>query len=469
MNYYLAIDIGASSGRCILGHIEDKKLILNTIHRFENGVKKMDGHLCWDYLYLFNEIKNGLRKCYEIDCIPHSIAIDTWGVDFVLLDENENMLGQSVAYRDQRTEGMDDLLRNSISEEELYRKTGIQKQLFNSIYQLLAIKKDHPEYIEQANDFLMVPDFLNFLLTGQKVNEYTNATTTQLMNCESNTWDEALLEIIGNKTMFKPIHEAGYNLGNLRKEIVDKIGYDTKVVLVASHDTASAVLALPYADEDSLYISSGTWSLMGTMVKKAITSKVSQVKNFTNSGGVNNEFLYLKNIMGLWLIQEVNREFNRCYSYEQWCEMASTSTIESLIDCQNHRFVSPSSMVQEIQNYCKETNQDVPKEPKDIAAVVYRSLAKSYQQILKEFEQLSGKKISNLQIVGGGSQADFLNKITAIETGCRVSAGPIEGTAIGNLILQMMSANEIETLKSSKELIRNTFEIKEYMGGMKHE
>ncbi len=469
MNYYLAIDIGASSGRCILGSIENQKLVLETIHRFENGVRQNNGHLCWDYNYLFSEIVKGLKECKKLDKCPKSLAIDTWGVDFVLLDKNNNVLGDHIAYRDKRTLGMDDLLRKYISEESLYQKTGIQKQLFNSIYQLMAIKQSHPEYIEQAASFLMVPEYLNFLLTGKIVNEYTNATTTQLVNSSTYTWDQDLLEIIGNKDMFNKIEEPGYSLGQLRPAIVEEIGFDTEVILVASHDTASAVLALPYEDSDSLYISSGTWSLMGTLVKEAITSVDSQKLNFTNSGGVNKEYLYLKNIMGLWLIQEVSREFNGKYSYVQWCEMAESSSIKSIIDCQDNRFISPKSMIKEIQDYCIETNQAVPINENEIAAVVYNSLAESYRKTKEEFETLSRKTINKIQIVGGGSQADYLNKVTSIKTGCTVSAGPIEGTAIGNIIVQLLAQKEINSMSESKVLIRNTFSINQYSGGKKHE
>lgn len=462
MNYYLAVDIGASSGRCILGYIENEKLVLNEIYRFTNGLIYKNGHLCWDLDRLYKEIINGLKLCNEINKTPKYVGIDTWGVDFVLIDKNGNILGDTVAYRDHRTEGMDRELEKFIDPEQLYEKTGIQKQLFNSIYQLLSIKKTHPDELSKANNFLMIPDYLNYLLTGKKVNEYTNATTTQLVNTKSYTWDQELVELFENKNMFNDILLPQTNIGEIKLEIAKEIGYSCEVLLVASHDTASAVMAVPNNEDDSLYISSGTWSLMGTIMDVSITSENSRKLNFTNSGGYDKKYLYLKNIMGLWLIQEVNREYDCQYSYAQLCELAETSDIKSIIDCSDNRFLSPKSMINEIKTYCAETNQDIPQNEAELSAVIYNSLAMSYKKTIDEFEYLCNRKINRIQIVGGGSQADYLNRKTAELTGKKVSAGPVEATAIGNLICQLLTTKQLNDIQHAKEVIKNSFEIKDY-------
>ena len=284
--YYLAIDIGASSGRHILAHTEDGKMVLEEMYRFWNGMKEKDGELCWDVDQLFDEIVTGMKKCAEAGKIPVSMGIDTWAVDYVLLDEKDQKLGNSVGYRDGRTKGADEMVYEIIPEKELYARTGIQKQIFNTIYQLMAVKRDHPEYLREAKSLLMIPEYFNFLLTGKKAAEYTNATTTQLVNPETKDWDDELITRLGfPKEIFQKICRPGTVLGTLTEEIQKETGFDCNVILPATHDTGSAVMAVPSDSDDTLYISSGTWSLMGVECMQADCSMESMERNLTNEGG----------------------------------------------------------------------------------------------------------------------------------------------------------------------------------------
>lgn len=465
--YYLAIDIGASSGRHILAHMEGGKLILEEMHRFPNGLCDRDGEKCWDYEALFNEIKTGLRKCKEAGKLPVSVGVDTWGVDFVLLDENDEVLGNTVGYRDDRTQGMDDEVYKIIPEEELYARTGIQKAIFNSIYQLMAVKKGHPEYLEAAKTFLMVPDYFHYLLSGIKSNEYTEATTGQLVNPETKEWDLELIERLGYPTeIFQKISVPGTVIGELRPALQEEVGFNCKVVLPATHDTGSAVLAVPSNNPDTVYISSGTWSLMGVERMEADCSPESKKHNFTNEGGYQYRFRYLKNIMGLWMIQSVKKEMKEekglDWSYGEICEDASRQTISSLVDCNDDRFLAPDSMIQEIQKACRESGQQIPESYGEIASVIYNSLAKCYGDTISEIQEMTGKTYDSISVVGGGSNAEYLNVLTAEYTGRTVYAGPTEATAIGNIMVQMMANGELENLNTARDCVFHSFEVKTY-------
>ncbi|HWT26972.1 MAG TPA: FGGY family carbohydrate kinase, partial [Mobilitalea sp.] len=307
--YYLAVDIGASGGRHVLGWIEEGSFHIQQVYRFDNGMVNRNGHLCWDLTNIFHEIKNGLIKCREIGKIPYSMGIDTWGVDFVLLDTHNQILGDTIAYRDARTGGMDLLVNEIITPEALYDKTGIQKQIFNTIFQLTAIKNKNPEIMDKAQDLLMLPDYFNFLLTGNKYIEYTNATTTQLVDVRTKGWDYGLIDSLGfKKEIFKGLSAPGTSVGGFCDTIKDEIGFSCEVVLPACHDTGSAVLAVPAKEEDFLYISSGTWSLMGIESKQPYITKYNMEHNFTNEGGYEYRYRVLKNIMGLWMVQNVRKE-----------------------------------------------------------------------------------------------------------------------------------------------------------------
>ncbi len=461
--YYLAVDIGASSGRHMLAHLEDGKIVLEEIYRFSNEMIDRKGYKAWNVRRLFQEILSGMKKCAELGKIPYSMGIDTWAVDYVLLDENDRRIGETVAYRDKRTYGMDEEVYKLITEEQLYLRTGIQKQIFNTIYQLMALKKTEPGQLERAETFLMVPDYFNFLLTGRKVQEYTNATTTQLVNPATKDWDDELLEKLGIKrNIFQEIKMAGCEVGELEQEIQKQVGFNCKVILPPTHDTASAVVAVPSRKEETLYISSGTWSLMGTERLQADCSKESMLHNFTNEGGYGYRYRFLKNIMGLWMIQSVRKELVPDMSFAEICELAEKEKITSLVDVNDERFLAPESMVEEVRSACWETLQQVPKTIGEIAAVIYNSLANCYAMAAKEIEIITEQKYQELHIVGGGANADFLNKLTAKYTGKTVLAGPTEATALGNISVQMIAAGEFADLKETRKCIFDSFEIKLY-------
>ena len=452
--YYLAIDIGASSGRHMLASMKDGKIQLEEVYRFPNGMDDRNGTLCWDTERLFTEIKNGLKKCKEIGKIPVSMGIDTWGVDYVLLDKDDRILGDTVGYRDSRTNGMDDKVYEIISQSALYERTGIQKQIFNTIYQLMAVKETHPEYLEQAETFLMIPDYFHYLLTGVKKNEYTNATTGQLISPKTNDWDYELMEMLGyNTKMFQPVSMPGTVVGNFTEEVKNEVGFDCTVVLPATHDTGSAVLAVPTNDDNAVYISSGTWSLMGIERKEADCSLESMKANFTNEGGYDHRFRFLKNIMGLWMIQSVKKEFTEDLSFAQICEMASKETISSIVDCNDDCFLAPKSMIEAVQKFCRDTDQQVPETVGEIASVIYNSLAKCYGDTVEEIEDITGNKYDTIYVVGGGSNAEYLNELTAKYTGRKVSAGPSEATAIGNVIVQMLHDGVFTSLPEARTCV----------------
>lgn len=340
--YYLAVDIGASSGRHILAELRDGQMILQEVHRFQNGMEEKNGALCWDIEHLFSEIKAGMKKCGEIGKIPVSVSVDTWGVDFVLLDEKDQVIGDTVGYRDRRTEGMDHKVEAVIPQEELYRRTGIQKQSYNTIYQLQAIKEKHPEQLEKAENMLMLPDYFHFLLSGEKKMEYTIASTSQMLDAKTGDWDWELIEKLGfPKKIFRSVEMPGTLEGHLRKEVQEEVGYDCAVVLPASHDTGSAVLAVPAEGDDVVYISSGTWSLMGVERKEPDCSLESMRADFTNEGGYEHRYRYLRNIMGLWMIQSVKKEFKEELSFAQICERAEQEQIASIVDCNDASFMAP--------------------------------------------------------------------------------------------------------------------------------
>lgn len=461
--YYLAIDIGASSGRHMLASMKDGKMQLEEVYRFPNGMDDKNGTLCWNVERLFTEIKNGLKKCKEIGKLPVSMAIDTWGVDYVLLDKDDRILGDTVGYRDSRTEGMDEKVYEVIPQDELYARTGIQKQIFNTVYQLMAVKEYHPEYLEQAESILMIPDYFHFLLTGVKKNEYTNATTGQLVSPKTNDWDYEMIDMLGyNSKMFRPVSMPGTVVGEFTEEVQKEVGFNCTVVLPATHDTGSAVLAVPTNDDDAVYISSGTWSLMGIERKEADCSMESMKANFTNEGGYDHRFRYLKNIMGLWMIQSVKKEFAEDLSFAQICEMASKETISSIVDCNDDCFLAPKSMIKAVQDFCRKTGQQVPETVGEISSVIYNSLAKCYGDTVKEIEEITGKKYSTIYVVGGGSNAGYLNELTAKYTGKKVSAGPSEATAIGNVIVQMLHDGVFKDLPEARTCVRESFDVVMY-------
>ena len=461
--YYLAVDIGASGGRHILGWPENGKIRLEEVYRFPNGMKEADGSLCWDLPALFSEIVEGLRRCRKLGKIPSYMGIDTWGVDYVLLDGGNRVLGKTYGYRDRRTAGMPEKVYEKISPEELYARTGIQKQAFNTIYQLTAVREEEPALLEKAESLLLIPDYFHFLLTGVKRTEYTNATTTQLVSPVTKDWDYELIDRLGfPRRIFGEISAPGTCVGHFTEEIREAAGFDCRVVLPATHDTGSAVAALPTTEDDALYISSGTWSLMGTELPQADCSRESMERNLTNEGGYGYRFRYLKNIMGLWMIQSVRKEFPEEYSYAEICEQASRQSIPSLVDCNDERFLAPESMIEEVRSFCRETGQQVPGNAWEIAAVIYNSLGKCYADTVREIEQMTGRTYERIYVVGGGSHAEYLNRVTARYTGRTVYAGPGEATAIGNLLAQMISDGVFKDLKEARACVRDSSDIRRY-------
>ena len=481
MKKHLAIDIGASSGRHILGWVEDGKIQLKEIYRFENSQISRNGHDCWDIHALARRVLDGCRAAAKCGEIPDTVGIDTWGVDFILMDERGMTVGDAVAYRDKRTDGMPEYVDSVIPFGELYSHCGIQKAIFNTIYQLAALKKEKPEQLEKAHRLLMVPDFLNFVLTGVMANEYTDATTTSLVNAKTCDWDREVIARLGlPDRIFKPLTMPGTVLGNFTSAVKEVIGYDAKVVVPACHDTGSAYLAVPARDDSAIYLSSGTWSIIGVENDSPITTAESCAANFSNEGGAWKRFRFLKNIMGLWMIQSIRRELNgvsyvagRCgaasiaalskigditkghkYSYAD-IERAARAAADfpSVIDVADKRFFAPESMTAAVFSACAKSGQKEPSTIGELVQCVYSSLAKSYAREAKLLQSLTGKKYTTLNIVGGGSKDKYLNELTAKETGLEVVAGPTEGTAIGNLIVQMIASGEFKDLAEARAAI----------------
>lgn len=451
---YLAIDIGASSGRHILGYIGNGKLCLEEIYRFDNNIKNDNGTLVWDIDNLFKEVKAGIKICKELGKIPKTIAIDTWGVDYVLLDKYNKEILPAVSYRDSRTEESSKAVGEIISQAELYSITGIQKQNFNTIYQLYDDKQSGK--LSKAKHFLMMPEYLSFKLTGEIKNEYTNATTTNLVNAQSKQWDKYLLEKLGiPETLFCNLSLPGTVVGNFREEVKKEIGFDSTVILCPSHDTASAVAACPI-DDESVYISSGTWSLIGTENTEAVLSEKAQKANFANEGGIEYRFRFLKNIMGMWLFQNIRRNINKELTYDEMMNLAKKSTFTEKIEPNAPEFLAPENMIEAVRNYLGKP--DLPLA--DVLSSVYHSLADSYRKAVEEIEDISGKEIKSIHIVGGGSKDKYLNELTARYTGKKVFTGLMEATATGNILSQIMYDNKT-SLAETREIIKRTFDVKE--------
>ena len=454
--YYLAVDIGASSGRHILGCVEDGKIVLEEVYRFPNGMVEKNGRKCWDHESLVKNVIEGMKKCREIGKIPVCMGIDTWGVDFALLDKNGDLIGDIVGYRDSRTDGMDALVEKKISPSALYERTGIQKQIYNTVYQLMAVKEQAPQEMDNAEYLLMMPDYLNYRLTGIKHQEYTNATTSGMVNANDGTWDLELIETLGYPSkLFGSLSMPGESVGTVLPEIVAEIGYDLTVLHVPSHDTASAVLAVPNENDHFCYISSGTWSLLGTEKPTATVTEAARHFNFTNEGGYDKRYRFLKNIMGLWIIQSVKREAGK-YSFAELCDMArAVGETDLRIDVNDKAFLAPANMTEAIRTYCNR-----PELPLDeLLCCVYHSLAESYAQTIGELTDCTGVRPDALHIVGGGSKDDYLNELTANACGIPVLTGPTEATAIGNLLSSMLANGEFANVKEARAAVARSFDV----------
>ncbi len=452
--YHLAIDIGASSGRHILAHLEDGKIITEEIYRFENYLVDLDGVKVWDIENLVKQVKLGLCECKNKGKIPETIAIDTWGVDYCLLDENEQEILPVVSYRDLRTETSQIEVAKILPQSVLYAKTGIQKQNFNTIYQLYCDKQSGK--LSRAKHFLMIPEYLSFKLTGVIKNEYTNATTTNLVNAQTKQWDKEILDALGiDKSIFKELSKPCEVLGRFTMQVKEELGFDSTVILCPSHDTASAVAAIP-TDTSSVYISSGTWSLIGTENLAPILSSGALNMNFTNEGGIEYRFRFLKNIMGMWLFQNIRKNLDKKYTYDQMMNMAMQSEFTERIDPTDKMFLAPDNMVDAVREYLRKPDLDIS----DVLSSVYHSLAFSYAKAIKEIEEICQKEITSIHIVGGGSKDKYLNRLTAKYTGKKVCVGLTEATALGNILSQIMYSQNLN-LEQAREIVKNTFNISE--------
>lgn len=465
---YLAIDLGASSGRVVMGELKNKKISLYEIHRFYNGMTYLLGSYYWDIFRLYDEIKKGLSKCADENHKINSIGIDTWGVDYALLDKKGNFLGIPYAYRDHRTDTAIEEVFKIIPGERIYQLTGIQFLQFNTLFQLYAAKRDKLPILDIADSLLFVPDIFNYMLSGVKKTEFTFATTSQLYNPNTGKWEKELFDAIGIPiNIMQEIVKPGTVIGKLLPDVAKetKLG-EINIVAPATHDTGSAIAAIPAEHEDFVYISSGTWSLMGIESKKPLISDITLKYNFTNEGGVENTFRFLKNIMGLWLIQECKRiwdSFKKEYSYTEIVEMAKISKpFRSLIDPDDNNFYNPGNMPEAIVEYCKKTKQPIPESPGEFARCIFESLALKYRYTLDCLKDISGRDFKTIHIIGGGSQNKLLCQFTADATGLEVVSGPAEGTAIGNIMVQAMAMGEVSSLSEIRRIIKNSFDFETY-------
>ena len=461
MTYFLAVDMGASGGRHILAHLEQGKIILEEIYRFDNGMVERDGHLCWQMDRLWEHVLKGMAACKAAGKVPVSMGIDTWGVDYVLLDKAGNLLGDTVAYRDGRTQGMDAKLEQTMPFAELYRRTGIAKQPFNTVYQLMATP---PELLEQAEDFLMVPDYLHYRLTGVKANEYTEASTSGLLNALSREWDPEVLAAAGiPPRIFRRPVMPGTNLGPILPEIAQRVGFSCDVVLPATHDTGSAFMAVPASSPNAVYLSSGTWSLLGVENDAPLTGADSLESGFTNEGGYDGKIRYLKNIMGMWMLQCVRNELEKRYSFGEMAQMAADAPETPWrVDVADNRFLAPKNMIAELQLAVTEQGGEELTLPR-LLRMVNLSLAEGYAKAIDQLEALTGKRFDTVHIVGGGSQNQTLNQMTADATGRTVVAGPTEGTALGNLMAQLIAGGAFADLAQAREAERASFDVTTYV------
>ena len=465
MKTYLAIDIGASSGRHIVSWLADGKIETREVYRFPNGGSMKDGHLCWDIEGLEHHVVAGLKAAKDQGYEPVSIGIDTWGVDFVLLDKEGQRVGDAVHYRDDRTNGMDAELEKVMPFPFHFGLCGIAKQPFNTVYQMMAVIRERPEYATNVADFLMMPEYLSYILCGKKAHEWTNCTTGALCNAESGTWSETIRAAAGipdswfKTAMVKP----GTVLGPLSPEVEAQVGYPSTVILPATHDTGSAYMAVPAKDDGAAFLSSGTWSLLGTELPAPVTSQAALNAGFTNEGGYNGTTRFLKNIMGMWMLQCIHKEIDKAHTFAEMAEMAGASTYPAYIDAADNRFLAPDSMLEEVKAALREAGAPEPADLADVLRAVTMGLAVCYDKSIKEMSEITGKTFTSINIVGGGSANVVLNQMTADVTGLPVYAGPTEGTALGNLAAQMIVDGAFADLAAFRAALPGSFEIKEYL------
>ncbi len=464
----LAIDLGASSGRGIVGSFDGQKLSIKENHRFSNDPVILCGRMHWDVLRIFHEIKQSIAKTVLDGDTIRSIGIDTWGVDYALLDEGGKMLSNPYHYRDARTEGIVSYVGRFFAPSELYAKTGIQTMNFNTVFQLAADLRDDPKMVENAARMLNIPDLLNYFLTGKMANEYTILSTGALLDAQKRDYAKDIIAKVGiPQRLFGNIVAPGMSLGKLLPQVQSEVGKtDAEVLTVASHDTASAVIAVPTQEKEFLFISSGTWSLMGTELDAPKINAETEKYNFTNEGGVNNTIRFLKNIMGLWLIQESRRQWRREgkeYSFAELENLAkAVKPFRCFIDPDHPSFVAPGDLPTRVREFCQRTGQYVPETVGEIVRCIYESLAMKYRYTAETIAKLTGISPRVIHVVGGGTKDVFLSQMTADACGIPVCAGPEEATAIGNLLVQLMAAGEAENLSDARAIVAASFACKHY-------
>jgi rhamnulokinase len=468
--YFLAFDFGAESGRAVLGTLENQRIILDEIHRFQTGMVKIENHFFWNIYRFYEEILKAIHYCINNQHVkPESIAVDTWGVDFGFLADDKTIIRIPYAYRDpQSAEGMTDFLENVMSPRQIYSLTGIAMQPFNSLFHLHALRRNRDRAFHSATNLLFIPDLFNYFLSGSLTTEFSFATTSQLFNPLKMDWDESLLSSIGlDKSFMNPVVQPGTVIGNLKTDIAHSVGAESvKVIAVCSHDTGSAIVAVPSEGNDWAYISSGTWSLMGVELKEAIINDQSFTYNFTNEGGAEKTIRFLKNIMGLWLLQQCRNSWLKTNSNINYEELISLSQLapnfKSFIDPDYMGFYNPADMPLAIDEYCINTRQEAPQNIGEYVQLILESLAFKYRLTLDQLKEVTGKSINRIHIIGGGAQNRFLCQFTANVTGLNVVAGPAEGTAIGNLLMQAKALGYLKDLKEIRQVVKNSFNFTEY-------
>lgn len=462
MHYYVAVDIGASSGRLILASVEEGKLHLEEVHRFKNGFEHVEGHDRWQVDHLICEVLEGLSKIKARGINHVNLGIDTWAVDYVLIDEAGNKLHDPIAYRDSRTNQAIANLTSALPKEYIYEKTGIQFQAFNTLYQLYTEDKND---LERADKIMMIPDYLGYVLTGNAVTEVTNASTTQMLNLRQGLFDKDLMaEVDVDADQFPHLVEAGTLLGSVRRKWHKQYDIpETDVITTATHDTASAVVGTPGFGENWAFLSSGTWSLLGAELNTPENGLAAFKENYTNEWGAYGTYRFLKNIMGLWIIQKVKAELNDQYSFADLADLAQQEpAFRTFIDVNDLRFQNPDSMIKELQAYAKETDQFVPTTPGALARVIYDNLSLYYADSVQKLAQIVGHPITTLNIVGGGSNVALMNQMTADLAGITVVAGPGEATAIGNIMVQMIATGQVKDVVAGRHLIEDSFDLKTF-------
>jgi len=466
---FIAVDIGAESGRVMLASLGDGKLSLQQVHRFANSPLEQQNSLRWDFQKILSEIKTGIKKAFAITNDIESIGIDTWGVDFGLIDEKGTLIENPYHYRDKRNQGVLEKACQIVPKKDIYFNTGIQFLPFNSLYQLLAYKWQKPDVLSKASKLLFMPDLFVYFLTGAVGAEYTIASTSQMMDMKTGQWSQKLMQALDLPAVLLPeIVQPGTNIGALKKEIADQLDCNQiPVIVVGSHDTASAVAAIPAAQgQNWAYLSSGTWSLLGAEIPKPVINETSFRMEFTNEGGVEGSIRLLKNIMGLWFVQQCRSQWSKDgsdYDYAELTEMAAKAEpFTALIDTEYKDFLSPGNMPEKINQFLKSTKQQTIEDTGQMVRVLLESLAVRYRQALQMLEELLDKEIDCLHLVGGGSKNRLLNQLTADATGKKVIAGPVEATVIGNVIMQAVSKGHIDCITDARKIIANSFRITEY-------